>query len=389
MIALEQANRVISICLTVTTSLLQKLSAIERPFSELQTLDLLSRDGESLTLPNNFRWGPRLRRLHSTGIAFPSLLQLLHHSINLIDLRLHDDLDPLYFSPEPLTNALSGMTQLRSLSLHFLSTTYCASPLLYEGRVVLPALTCLEFRGNAEYLENLVTRIDAPRLEDIEITFFDHPILSVSMLSKFISRIEMHKSHRQAHIIFLEHAISISLVQQGSPTHLTLRLICQLLDKQILSLTRFCLSFYSVIVNVGELRISALRRLERRDDRFRSQASQQCLQQWLELLGTFTGVKALHLKGIIADDFISIMHILQLGERQRRNALPALHKLCIQQPGPRHAPLREVVVVFMVTCRLSGHLIAVEYEQQCSISEQREAGILPYMHPPQKSLTSE
>jgi hypothetical protein len=130
MAALKQSDRVSSISLTVTSSLLEKLSAIERPFSELEDLVLLSRDSVRLTLPSAFRWGPRLRRLHLTRIAFPALLQLLYSSRNLVDLQLHEVLDPWHFSPEALTNALSGMAQLRSLSLHFLSTAnyLCPTP---------------------------------------------------------------------------------------------------------------------------------------------------------------------------------------------------------------------------------------------------------------------
>ena len=52
--ALKQSDRVISISLTVTNSLLEKLSAIEKPFSELEDL-VLSRDGGLLTLPSAFR----------------------------------------------------------------------------------------------------------------------------------------------------------------------------------------------------------------------------------------------------------------------------------------------------------------------------------------------
>ena len=169
--ALKQSDRVSSISLTVTSSLLEKLSTIERPFSELEELVLLSRGSEGLTVPSAFRWGPRLCRLRSTGVAFPALLQLLHSSRNLVDLQLHNFYDPSHFKPEVLMNALSGMVQLQSLSLHLPSTAYRLDP-PFGKRVALPVLTCLNFRGNSEYLENLVTRIDAPRLDHIEVTFF-------------------------------------------------------------------------------------------------------------------------------------------------------------------------------------------------------------------------
>ncbi|KAH9010358.1 hypothetical protein EDB83DRAFT_2557225 [Lactarius deliciosus] len=52
--ALKQSDRVSSISLTITKSLLEKLSAIERTFSELEDLVLLSQDGVQLTLPSAF-----------------------------------------------------------------------------------------------------------------------------------------------------------------------------------------------------------------------------------------------------------------------------------------------------------------------------------------------
>jgi hypothetical protein len=55
--ALEQSDRVTSIGLTVTSSLLEKLSAIEGPFSELEDLVLLSRDSVRLTLAQRFSVG--------------------------------------------------------------------------------------------------------------------------------------------------------------------------------------------------------------------------------------------------------------------------------------------------------------------------------------------
>ena len=78
MVALKHTGRVISISLTITTSLLERLSTCKGTFSELQDLFLLSsQDGEPLIMPRTFRWGQRLRRFHSTRIAIPALLQPL------------------------------------------------------------------------------------------------------------------------------------------------------------------------------------------------------------------------------------------------------------------------------------------------------------------------
>ena len=76
MAALKHSVRVCSIGLTVSSSLLKKLSTISNPFSELEELVLLSPDNVQSTLPSPFWWGHRLRTLHSTRIAIPSLPQL-------------------------------------------------------------------------------------------------------------------------------------------------------------------------------------------------------------------------------------------------------------------------------------------------------------------------
>ena len=146
MVALKQSSRVISIILTITPSLLDKLSPIEVAFSGLEELVLLSQDGVPLTMPSVFRWGQRLRCLHSTGVAFPALLQLLSSSTNLIDLQLHEVFFPWQFSPEMLTKGLSQLGQLRSLSLRFGFTTFHQSfqPLYLES-IFFPVLTRLNY----------------------------------------------------------------------------------------------------------------------------------------------------------------------------------------------------------------------------------------------------
>ncbi|KAH9052268.1 hypothetical protein EDB87DRAFT_536172 [Lactarius vividus] len=69
--ALKQSDRVSSISLTVTSSLLEKISTIERSFSELEVLVLVYRDNTQSALPSasSFRWGSRLRTLHLTSAS--------------------------------------------------------------------------------------------------------------------------------------------------------------------------------------------------------------------------------------------------------------------------------------------------------------------------------
>ena len=357
MAALKHSDRVTSIRLTVTRSLLKTVSVTSRPFSGLEDLVLLSRDSAPLTLPSTFRWGPHLRRLHSTRIAIPALLRLLYSSKNLVDLQLHEVLNLWHFSPEMLSNALSGMVQLRSLSLHFLSTPgYRISPPPPGKCVVLPALTRFNFRGNTQYLEGLVARIDAPRLGDIEITFVNEMTFELSALSVFIDRIEMHKSYRRADILSSDHRISITLTQPAAPTCLKFHLLCEELSYQLLSMARICVHFSTFLFDVEDLRISAER-----------SAHQEGLynEQWLKRINSFSNVKWLQVSGNLSTN---VIYSLQRPDGRPASVLPSLHKLYIPQPGPSYAPLREAVVSFMITRRLAGHSIVVEYERLRHIS---------------------
>ena len=83
--ALKQSDRVSSIHLTVTASLLEKLSPIEEPFSKLEDLVLLYQDPMKLGHSRPFRWEPGLRGLHSTKTGFPRPLQQLS-SMDLVDI---------------------------------------------------------------------------------------------------------------------------------------------------------------------------------------------------------------------------------------------------------------------------------------------------------------
>ena len=333
MAALKRHDRVQSISLTITSSLLEKLSAIKKPFSKLEDLILLSRDDVRLTLPRAFRWGRRLRRLHSTRIVILALVQLHYSSI---DLQLHEVPNPWHYSPKALPNALFRMAQLRSLSLYFLPTSENAavSP-PSRNRVVFPVLTRLEYRGITSDLEDLVARIDAPRLEDIEITFSDESITNLFKLVGFIDRIEIHKSHRQAHILSSENAISISLTQSEAPTRIKFQSFHESFSSQLFSMTRILTPFSSFLLDVEDLHVNVLRQSRQEDSSYTG--------RWLEFLNLFGGV-------------------------------PTLHSLYIPQPGPRHVFLREAVASFMALRRLFGHPVAVEYEQLSQMSELSGAG---------------
>ena len=310
-------------------------------------------------LPSIFLWSRRHRHLHLTRIAFPVLPQLHCHSKNLVDLQLHES----YFSIELLTDALSGLARLRSLSLHFPSTTNHVFISSQPNQHVvlpskLPALTRFDFRGIAEYLECLVHRLDTPCLADIEITLFDILSFDLSRLGEFINRTGMHKYHQQARILSSYREISISLMQQHEvSTCLKFRLFSALLSEQLSAMSQIFRHLSPFLINVEDLRIRAARPL--------SPVDSLCNGQWSGLIASFAGVKWLHFDG---NGLAYIERALQKSGSRRRHKtvlVPALCKLYLPQPGFRHAPLSEAVVSFVTLRWRSGHPIGVEYERLC------------------------
>ena len=365
MAALKQSDRVTSVSLIVTKSLLEKLSAVERPFSELEELVLRSRDSVPLILPSAFRWGLRLRTLHLTRAAIPTLQELLTPCTGLVDLRLHQIPKIGYFPPEALATALSKMTHLRLLSLHFLSFTF---PRNYRGlresceRVVLLSLTSFKYRGTSKYLDSFLARIDAPRLRDIDIRFFSQPQMVAFHLARFINRIETQKSHRQTDILSSEHAISISFTQPEVPLRLELHISCNLLARQLSSMAQICIGLSSFLLNVEDLCISVTRTISGQDDSDR--------EEWLNLTRPFIGTKWVH---VVGEHSTNLMLALRHSQIRRETVLPSLCKLSIREPEPRCAPSRDAVVSFMHSRRRLGHIIALEYERSW-ITERRGTG---------------
>ncbi|KAH9007728.1 hypothetical protein EDB84DRAFT_1447344 [Lactarius hengduanensis] len=378
MAALKQSGRVNSISLTVTRSLLGKLSAIIEPFSELEELVLLSRDDMQLTLPSTFLWGPRLRTLHSTRIAFhsESLPQLLSHSHDLVDIQLHEIPSAGYFSPEAFANALSGMTHLRTLSLHFLSLpprrNYLSLPPLSGERVVLPALMFLKYRGTSKYLDSLVARIDAPGLGDIDITFFSQPTIDASQLGRFIQRTEMQTSHNQAEVQTSGRAISVSFTSSstlaGTSTRLQLHISCKQLDWQLSSMAQVCDQFSPFLFRVNNIRVNMTQPSSELDDADG--------EQWLELIRTFGGAADLP----VADELTTaILCALGLVDEGHATVLPSLRHIHIENPMAMNETSWDGLLSFITLRSRTGHPVQVNVPfSQCHIchaSFRRQEGL--------------
>lgn len=210
MAALEHPDRVRKLQLAVTSSQLEKIAERMQMafFTGLTSLSLWLEKGTTTpTLPKSFLAGcasPRLRDISLVGVAFPELPQLLASAIGLVSLSLLDVPDAGYIPPDVMATCLSTLPHLRSLCINF------HSPLpthhnqgrnkRLEPSMALPSLTSFNFRGTSEYLEDLVAKIDAPRLSEVNISFINQLIFDVPHLSRFIRQMEVLKSAKVSEV---------------------------------------------------------------------------------------------------------------------------------------------------------------------------------------------
>jgi hypothetical protein len=135
-------------------------------------------DNMSLNLPETFR-APRLRHLLLRNFDIPIGSPLLTAMGNLVTLSLTLIPASAYFHPSALLQRLSLMPQLEILGITFNSyypsrdveRQLLRTPITM--RVTLPNLRWLAFQGASAYLEALLPQVTIPRLEKLQVYFFN------------------------------------------------------------------------------------------------------------------------------------------------------------------------------------------------------------------------
>ena len=353
--ALKQHNRVAKIDIEeIPNSFLTRMGAMEMrdPFSALTSLRLHS-SLDAQALPDSFlgRSAPRLQTLTLFGIPFPALPNLLLSTHDLVSLDLWKIPLSGYISPDAMVTCLSALTRLEKLVLHFRFPRSRADrenrlvPRL--TRIVLPALTKLSFKGNSEYLEDIVAQIDTPLLNEFNITFFNQLIFDAPSLRDFISRTETFKAPHQARVAFFPNEVEVGLYPRiGDVFHkiLSLAISCSPSDWQLSSLAQICDSALSPFPTLERLKIFNIQSWE--DDVENA--------QWLELLHPFTSIKDLLLDGR------SIPHgaLEQLARERVTEAVPALQNL-FSEGSQLSKPVKNAIGKFVAARQLSGRPVAV------------------------------
>jgi hypothetical protein len=301
--ALEHNDRVCRIQFRFLTSsqleYITDLAAMRKSLLELTDLWFIIDDGQpGPTLPDSFLGGtaPRLRSLILDNVPFPGLPKLLLSTIHLVHLSLYRIPHSGYIPPKAMATALSALTNLEYLCLGFryprprpaLNSQRLPPPPL--TRSILPSLTKILFKGASEYLEEILARIDTPRLNELDITFFNQIIFNPPQLFQFISRTPTLRALPMGHIAFKSDAIFVGFPSQTSDYYvLSVTIPCAASEWQLTSLEQVCTSSLPSASTLEDLYI-----LKAPNHRLCSQDDVE-ITLWLDLLRPFIAVKNLYL----------------------------------------------------------------------------------------------
>ena len=359
--ALEQHNRVCSINIqNIPNSLLKEFAVLRRPFPTLTELKISSGYEIVPIVPDSFLGGsaPQLRTLELYGIPFPALGKLLLSTRNLVDIDVREIPHSGYISPQEIVAGLSTSMGLERLTLEYQSpqswddrANWDPPPLT---RIVLPALTRLVFKGDNQYLEAIVSRIDAPLLDSLQITFFNQLMFDTPLLGHFVSRTETFTAIHRADVDFYTSGVYITLVRRKETFDnktFTLKILCKQPDWQPSSMAQVCNSIIPPLPTLGKLRIgeSSFPQSQWYDDMENT--------EWIELLQPFTCVKDL----VISEGFVPFVApalVQEPDDESVTQALPVLQELSLEGPHPSRA-VSEAVEKFITARLLSGHPVTI------------------------------
>jgi hypothetical protein len=193
--------------------------SMQEPFPALVDLCLEPGDDAVVDVPASFLGGsaPRLQKLSFYHISFPALPRLLLSAIHLVRLQLWGTPHSSHISPLVIVNCLSVMTKLEVLHIGFKSARCRFNRKSRRPhpptRTLLPVLTELNFRGVNKYLEDLVARVDAPLLRNLDITYFHQQIFDTPQQTRFIRRTPNFKANDDEHQVFSNGIVSVTLPQ--------------------------------------------------------------------------------------------------------------------------------------------------------------------------------
>ena len=369
--ALEHNDRVCEIDLDnlpgSQSNFVTNSAVMQKPFPELTSLFL----GGTVTsdcdgqIPDSFLGGnaPRLQSFFLHNTSFPGLSSLLSSATQLVSLELSDIPLSGYIPPEEMTTALSALTSLEYLCLHFrfprprLALESRRPPPPSPTRYILPSLIRMLFKGSSEYFEVILPRLDTPQLCKFHITFFNRIIFDTPQLFQFISR-QTLMVPEEVDIRFTSKTVIVKFPSQTSDFGvLSVGILCTASEWQLSSLGQVCTSSLPHVSTLEDLYI-----FEDREDPPRWQDDVENTL-WLDLLHPFAAVKNLHL----SEEFVPrIAPALQeLVGGRTTEVLPTLESIFLEGFQPS-GPLHEGIEMFIAARQLINHPVIVSHWARAS-----------------------
>jgi len=351
--------------------LLEEFAAIDEPFPALTSLDLVSSAPNVPVLPDTFLGGsaPRLRLLELEGIPYPSIGKLLSSTTNLVRLSLRGIPHSGYISPETIAPCLSMLPRLGSLELGF---RYPRSPARRASRhpppltrVVFPSLTFFQFQGNIEYLEDILSQIETPVLNQSKFYLFNQLVFDTPLLGHFIRRTETFMTTHTARIQLYNREVKVALwgreeMANNDVETLSLSISCNPLDWQLSALPQVLNSFLPSLSTLESLVIAVSHK---------DWQSEIEVIQWREFLHPFATVKKMTLQDEASVRLV-VPALRELSGERAIEVLPALQNLSLTTSGSSPSrPLKEAIEEFIATRQLDGHPVTVHYEDTESEGE--------------------
>ena len=302
-LAFQDRNRVRRVRLRMPVPTLQKLMiAISEGYPKLEYLIIVpsAEDTSTIfTLPESFQ-APHLHHLVLFDFAFPIGSRLLTTATGLVTLALALSNPSTYFQPNVFLHWISFMPQLETLMITFLFTIP-GSDLETQSthtptttHIMLPNLRWFWFRGVSAYLEAVVPQITTPRLEKLEIFFFEQAMFSVPRLVEFINATENLK-FRVAKFHFSHELLDVELYprEDAEMYALHLGITCWPFNRQVSSVTQ--------IFNASSQIFSAVEHLTLKQEGDSPQNTVD-RSQWHRFFRSFSNVKTLRVNdGLIQE----------------------------------------------------------------------------------------
>jgi hypothetical protein len=336
-LALTQRDRVRLVRLGMAVANLQKIIAtMDEEYPILEYLILMPPPGDKTTilkLPETLQ-APHLRHLTLIDWALPIGSRFLTTAVGLVTFCLVMNDPSIYFHPNALLHSLSCMPQLEMLAVFCIA----GSNREMEGQlmqtsvtapVTLPDLQFFRFSGVSADLEALIHRISAPRLESIQIIFFNQQMFSIPRLVQFMNTTE-NLRFDTAKFSFNEGGVWVDVYPRGEAEMyaLSIRVFCEDLDWQV--------SFVAQISHSLRQMSSAVEHLTLGHKGHRRSSEEHDAvdpTEWHKLLRPFSNVKTLHIGSGLVEQLSRCLELEDEDRELSLELLPGLQELTYSASG--------------------------------------------------------